>query len=229
MLTEIIQTGALCALERQPREDDPPRVDPALAGETALEALARVDRFLRRARIPGFVSDGTLLGMIRERGFIPGDNDIDFKLPREHLTEGFIAGLAAEGFTPFRRAFVGGALANAAFFFKGLEVDFHGTTRVGDVMRYNLLFWPPRGYLTYEFPWSGRQRFRFRGVWLWRPRRPRRFLAAFYGPDWRVPATGWDNFFSPPGLVSVTGHPEIVARAQARWARVRGVGEAVPS
>jgi len=49
------------------------------------QALVETDRILRAAKIPYWISFGTLLGFYREGGVIPGDNDVDFCCKTESL------------------------------------------------------------------------------------------------------------------------------------------------
>lgn len=44
----------------------------------ALETLSEVSKHLHEQGIPSFVSDGTLLGLVRDGCLIPHDNDLDF-------------------------------------------------------------------------------------------------------------------------------------------------------
>lgn len=48
-----------------------------------LEILSTVDRVCRDNNIRYYIADGTMLGAIRHKGFIPWDDDIDIGIPRK--------------------------------------------------------------------------------------------------------------------------------------------------
>ena len=48
-----------------------------------LEMLCYIDRVCRKNNIMYFLSGGTAIGAIREKGFIPWDDDVDIMLPRD--------------------------------------------------------------------------------------------------------------------------------------------------
>lgn len=201
--------------------------------EAALATLGDLSRTLDKAGVAHFVSDGTLLGLIRDAGFIPGDNDIDVKLPLEALTPDLVATLAGAGFVPFRQIFVQNRLVNVGVSRDSFHIDIAGLycedgTAFYDQPMLHSTGCFRNGFLTYGFPHTGRERFAMAGVRLWRPSAPERMLGAFYGPGWRVPVTHWDHFFSPPGLVRATGAPEFLRRVAGRWTEAQGAGDGPP-
>ncbi len=221
------KTGSLVRVDLPPEDQRPKFSNPEDAIDIATEMLGRVDETLGRLGVDYFLADGTLLGATRQNGFIPGDNDLDIKLPRISLTPPVIEALARAGLTQFRKTYFEDRLTNTAFHFRGVILDVCGFLPLDQKIRFFSCFWKPNrrfynGYLIYEAPFDGRERTQFLGVDTWRPRNIETYLEGCYGPGWRQPVTEWDHFFSFPGLVGITGEPDMLVRGTRRWLKARG-------
>lgn len=52
-----------------------------------VEMLCEIDRICKKHNIEYYISDGTLLGAIRHKGFIPWDDDLDISMTRENYNK----------------------------------------------------------------------------------------------------------------------------------------------
>lgn len=89
------------------------------------EILERTDAALKNWDTGYFVDYGTLLGLVREKGFIRHDDDIDFSLPYGKLSpKDLLELMLKNGFT-FMRSFVWQErVTEITFLYKKIEVDF---------------------------------------------------------------------------------------------------------
>lgn len=85
-----------------------------------VDALQEVDAVMAEAGIPYFLDTGTLLGTVRDKRFIPWDNDIDLGILKTPGIEAKLArmsqALHAKGFSYFRSV-------KAAYFIKSPDVE----------------------------------------------------------------------------------------------------------
>lgn len=87
--------------------------------------IATVHRVCTREGIPYFADYGTLLGFVREKGFIPHDNDIDFGILPPHPTPTrLIQALQAEGFQFIKAFTYEGQITELSFTYQAIQLDF---------------------------------------------------------------------------------------------------------
>lgn len=221
MKLELIhREGDLHRLERPARADLPDWQIPSDNPETASDLLARTAGVLDRLGIDYTLTDGSLLGHLREDGLIPGDGDIDLRLDRDVLSDDLFAALAEAGVPVFKKVWFDGVLCNVAVHLDGLRLDLSGGLVRGKWMTTYAIF--REGYLTYRMPWLGREEAQFLGVKTWRPDSSEAYVKHCYGDDWQVPAEEWDGLFSHRALVAATGNSDTLTIALRRWLRRRG-------
>lgn len=170
---------------------------PSEAPQKALHVLRAAVTTLESLGITTWLTDGTLLGAIRERAFIAHDKDMDLGAMLEQWTPQVDAALRAAGFTIRKK---------------------HGTPRRG--LQHKLLkddyrldiFWhtdlpgggvehsayDARGRITYTYDHLQLAKLKFLGHEFWAPHPARLHLVQKYGPAWRTPITDWDWADGPP-------------------------------
>ena len=105
------------------------------------EILSRVRMALDKTDAGYFVDYGTLLGLVRDGGFIKHDDDVDFSLPYGKLSPQELLNIMLQyGFT-FKRAFLWrGQITEITFLWKKIEVDFFYILSEIGVGRYSLMY-----------------------------------------------------------------------------------------
>lgn len=162
---------------------------------------AQVDAFhlaakvLNEAGVRWWLSDGAVLGAVREGRLLAGDPDVDLGVWLADMPT--VGAAFIEAGWPLKRDRPGQLWPTHG----GIKVDIHGHELVGDRVRYELA----RGRLAYEFPAALFERMttvHLHGYWAWTPSPPEEYLVAHYGVDWRIPRARWRWDRDPPCIVS---------------------------
>ncbi|WP_299356770.1 LicD family protein [uncultured Shimia sp.] len=194
-------------------------LDPAQIPETALNVLADVAEILNDFKVLHYVCDGTLLGIVRDDGFIPGDGDIDFRVDRSALTNELIDAFKAEGFFAYKQSVIEGRLTNVGLFRDGLLVDLYVAVFANHSVMFELIF--RKNHLSYQQAFDGVEPMQFHGVDVNVPRHASEHLRACFGPDWQQPTKTWDSFFSHKALCRCTGGAKGLLAAGMRFQTAR--------
>lgn len=167
---------------------------------TAIAARNLVDAARALASCAGarpFLVDGTLLGAVREGGFIAHDRDLDLGVFIEDLRlDSMIRVMRRAGFS-HRRTFGSPE--------RGLELAFRRDGIKLDVFFYYLdeagrfhASWPSAtDPIRYDYWPFGLERLSFLGHDFLAPEDPERFLETKYGEGWRTPVVDWDWRWGP--------------------------------
>ena len=180
-------------------EDTPIRqmLDPAAARLTLGRVLTAMERL---GFGPVFLIDGTLLGHVRERGFVRGDTDIDLGMWAEDHDPAMIAALEGEGFAFVNASGDGRHLPILKFRAGEITIDVSFFKRSGAVATTH--HYAGRRPLRATFPRFGLAKALFQGIPVQIPDPPEQYLAAIYGPDWQHPVTAWKFRYAAHNLTA---------------------------
>lgn len=103
------------------------------------EVLIKVAEALNPLSIQYYADFGTLLGLVRDKGFIKHDDDIDLGvMPGRPDYVKFVTALKSKGFS-YKRGFEScGIVTEIAFYYKGISVDFFFNVLDGNRMWYQV-------------------------------------------------------------------------------------------
>ena len=215
----VLKIGRVCRRDWLLTDADLGLIFPEQDMARGLAVLRDLSRLLTERGILHHVCDGTLLGIVREDGFVPGDNDIDFRVDRKALTADLEIALEAQGFTIFKRSYVEGRTANIGIARDGIAVDFYGAQFAQGTTRFDLVF--KRAFLSYREPFDGVKMLRFHGVPLSVPKEPEAHLRFVYGKEWRQVPENWDDLFSHGALFRCSGGYRYLRTAFMRFEAAR--------
>lgn len=158
----------------------------------ALEVLLAVSRDLRTQGIRGFLSDGTLLGLVRDGRLIPHDNDLDFGVIGLDSSGAIRKIMKSRGFRLASLSRLGSSVYHMSFFNEHQHiVDFTVYEEVGEHYVsfrdfYNYFVIPKN--LIAELAWLE--------IWGSKVSVPKFYedlLHLLYGPDWKTPVRRRDR------------------------------------
>ena len=171
------------------------------------EVLEQLDQAFVEIGIPYWLDFGTLLGAVRDYGFIEHDLDIDVGLFLNDRTEKIRDVLAQYGFTLYRQITIdeGKYGLEETYIYHGVSIDLFYYKKEGDIIithgftKKDGLSWEKTlaeygGYLIREIylPYSGLEKISFLGKQYPVPKDPHLYLKSFYGENYMIKNSNWD-------------------------------------
>ena len=199
VLLRLPYGGALYGRLAKARRRGEERRNRRLLQSEGWEVLRAVHAALS-GRFRYFADYGTLLGLVRDHGFIPHDDDMDFGVMPGTSPAGLLRRLLDSGFK-YKGAYEhGGRIREIAVFYRGLHMDFFFNERIGDEF-YAVLFYAKSGVsyarkdelsaFRVRRPGIGSlEEMEVNGCRFFVPANYEEVLAAAYGDDWRTPVEG---------------------------------------
>ena len=170
------------------------------------EILAEIARVFERHGIQGFAAFGTLLGIVREKGFIRHDEDIDLGvMPGSISPEKLLQILLVEecGFS-FAFAFrYHDKVTEFKVYYRGVPIDFFFFENMGDSFVYEAYSWQEgvtypsetanSVRLVYSPVIKGLKKTAVFGTEFPIPSNEEEVLIGLYGKTWRIPNAKWSE------------------------------------
>ena len=156
----------------------------------AVDALTRIG-------VRPFLTDGTLLGAVRERGFIGHDLDIDLGCFIEENREGIVPAMLAKGFSLYKTYGTPDRGFQYSFKRHQIKVDLFFYYLDPERQEFFHAAWLWGKPIRYGYPIFTLAPYPFLGSTFLAPADPVKFLETKYGMDWRIPKTPWDWAYGP--------------------------------
>lgn len=166
--------------------------------KNAVDNLVELDAILRKHKISYWLQDGTLLGYIRDKNFIPHDNDIDLGIRWCDFTQAAFKDIVDAGFE-FRSSH--GRLEESLvinFRNRGIPVDIYFWYLDGDRFYHTAAYGKARKYrVDFSYKEFGVKEIEYFNHKFFIPEDPVYFVETKYGKDWRDPKPVWDSNENP--------------------------------
>ena len=186
------------------KDDDREEKFRVMSREKALAVLIEVTDTLDSTGNVYWLSDGTLLGLVREGDFIAHDDDIDIVVLASSFNPEAIHQLIAKGFVInqlFGTLEKGFGLTMRR---DGIRVDWFMCYEKDGQHVYSIFqqISRHRGQrLDYVYPIVQRKKQLFLGHEFYVPEDPEAYTETQYGPYWKMPNKIWNSFIDPHNIV----------------------------
>lgn len=166
--------------------------------KNGLEALLLVKKVLNEQNIEFWLDTSTLLGAIREKNFIKGDNDLGIGIELKNYSKVLEDNFKKNGIKLLREFSIDNKKygLEQTYMYKGVEIDIFYHTRFGNKTKYHSFIFnedTPREYTVKEatFPFEGLMDFEFLGEIFKIPKNYKEYTAVKYGDDYMTPNPKW--------------------------------------
>ena len=170
------------------------------------EVLADLVHIAQKHSIPVFAAYGTLLGFVREKGFIAHDEDMDFGILPNAMTPQELLRILLERESGFEVRFIykyRECVSEFKVVYKGIPIDFFFFDRDGEHFLSHLLFYlpgkkyaEPNANTIREVTFAAVNRLKkinVFGIEFPIPENEVEVLESLYGPTWRTPDKKWSD------------------------------------
>jgi hypothetical protein len=155
-----------------------------------LPCLRDMKAALDRARQPFFLTDGTLLGAVREQDFILHDHDVDLAIFADQLRPGIAAAIVASGHFKLLKDSGNEDSRSLAFAHHlGMKIDVYVYYPLGGQQYYCAIECSaePGGFCRFQYPVRGLDHIVIHGENYPVPANTKEYLVAAYGEGWETP------------------------------------------
>lgn len=166
--------------------------------KNGLETLILIKRILNEMNIEFWLDTSTLLGAIREKNFIKGDNDLGLGIELKNYSECIEKKFEQNGIKLIREFSIDNKKygLEQTYIYKGVEIDiFYHTYFNGKTKYHSFIFneESPKEYIVKEaiFPFEGLIEFEFLGEIFKIPKNYKEYTAVKYGNDYMTPNPNW--------------------------------------
>lgn len=165
-----------------------------ISTENAIALLQLSNKLFRNIGLKSYLAFGTLLGAVRDKGLITGDEDVDIFIDNEQLLIDNIPYLNDNGLRLIR-VFKGNLYSFRINEYAYIDVYI---LRPLHVSIWSLYCYALDGLPTPKKYFKGYEFITFLGEECLCPSNPEKLLEFWYGNDWRIPVKGHNYFYEVP-------------------------------
>lgn len=166
--------------------------------KNGLETLILLKEILDNLGIEFWLDTSTLLGAIREKNFIQGDNDLGIGIELKNYSIQLEKELEKNGIILIREFSIDNKKygLEQTYIFKGVEIDIFYHTRTENITKYHSFIYNkknPTEYIVKEaiFPFKGLTELKFLGEYFKVPKNYIEYTEVKYGKDYMNPNPNW--------------------------------------